>query len=84
MLSEKITDAIKADVQRHKTIQDVQLAFSSTFNTPKTGNFSLHDLSVGYFKALVKEVEKEELYLPEVIMREITCNFINFELKKNK
>ena len=69
MLSEKITDAIKADVQRHTTIQDVQLAFSSKFNIPKTGNFSLHDLSVGYFKALVKEVEKEELYVPEVIIR---------------
>ena len=69
MLSEKITDAIKADVQRHTTIQDVQLAFSSTFNIPKTGNFSLHDLSVGYFKALVKEVENEEFFLPEVLRR---------------
>ena len=69
MLSEKITDVIKADVQRNTPIQDVQLAFSSTFNIPKTGNFSLHDLSVGYFKALVKEVEKDELYVPEVIMR---------------
>ena len=69
MSSEKITDAIKADVQRHTTIQDVQLAFSSKFNIPKTGNFSLHDLSVGYFKALVKEVENEESFYSEVLTR---------------
>ena len=69
MLSEKITDIIKADVQRNTPIPNVQLAFSSTFNIPKTGNFSLHDLSVGYFKALVKEVENEELFLPEVLTR---------------
>ena len=60
MLSEKITDAIKADVQRHTTIQDVQLSFSSTFNIPKTGNFSLHDLSVGYFKALRRYVKSKD------------------------
>ena len=69
MLSEKITDVIKADAERNTPIKDVQLAFSDTFDIPKTGNFSLHDLSVGYFKALMKVVENEASFYPEVLMR---------------
>ena len=69
MLSEKITDVIKADVERNTPIKDVQLAFSGTFDIPKAGNFSLHDLSVGYFKALVKQVENEASFYPEVLTR---------------
>ena len=34
ILSEKIHDAIQADVQRDKPVEDVQLAFSSEFNIP--------------------------------------------------
>ena len=35
MLSEKITDVIKADAERNTPIKDVQLAFSDTFDIKK-------------------------------------------------
>ena len=69
ILSEKIDDAIQADVQRDKPVEDVQLAFSTVFNIPKTGTFSLHDLTVGYYKALVDEVEKNDYFVPDVLTR---------------
>ena len=69
ILSEKIADAIKADVQIDEPIDGVQLAFSRIFNIPKTGSFSLHDLTVGYFKALVDEVKKKQYFVPDVLTR---------------
>ena len=69
MLSEKIANEIKADVQIDEPIDGVQLAFSTIFNIPKTGSFSLHDLTVGYYKALVNEVKKNDYFVPEVLTR---------------
>ena len=69
ILSEKLNDTLQTDVRMDKPVEDVQLAFSTVFNIPKTGTFSLHDLTVGYYKALVNEVEKNDYFVPDVLTR---------------
>ena len=65
-LSEKTADVIMEDSEKEVSIQDTQLAFSAEFNIPQSGKFIMDELSLGYYKALMREVKKDKFFVPEI------------------
>ena len=68
-MSNKSADVILENEKEEESIEEVQLDFSTPFNIPKSGEFTMHELTVRYYKAVVKKVNKNNHFVMHVLTR---------------